>query len=81
MGEELPNPGVTVDFVTDIKDVSKEILSGTENLSVQDAAKKIAENIAAYKKIQKLESYQSLIVKPMFAGNKYYAFVLSLIHI
>lgn len=76
MGEELPNPGVTVDFVTDIKDVSKEILSGTENLSVQDAAKKIAENIAAYKKIQKLESYQSLIVKPMFAGNKYYAFVV-----
>lgn len=76
MGEELPNPGVTVDFVTDIKDVSKEILSGTENLSVQDATKKIAENIAAYKKIQKLESYQSLVVKPMFAGNKYYAFVV-----
>ena len=76
MGEELPNPGVTVDFVTDIKDVSKEILSGTENLSTQDATKKIAENIAAYKKIQKLESYQSLIVKPMFAGNKYYAFVV-----
>lgn len=76
MGEELPNPGVTVDFVTDIKDISKEILSGTENLSVQDATKKIAENIAAYKKIQKLESYQSLVVKPMFAGNKYYAFVV-----
>lgn len=76
MGEELPNPGVTIDFVTDIKDVSKEILSGTENLSTQDATKKIAENIAAYKKIQKLESYQSLVVKPMFAGNKYYAFVV-----
>ncbi len=29
MGEELPNPGVTVDFVTDIKEITQDILGNT----------------------------------------------------
>lgn len=76
MGEELPNPGVTVDFVTDIKEITQDILGNTSSLSGADLAKKINENIDAYKKSQKIESYQSIIVRPMFAGNKYYAFVV-----
>lgn len=74
--EELPNPGVTVDFVTDIKEITPEILGNTTSLSGTDLAKKIAENIENYKKSQKIESYQNIIVKPMFAGNKYYAFTV-----
>lgn len=76
MGEELPNPGVTVDFITDIKDVSAQILPGTENLTGADLTKKINENIEAYKKSQKIENYQSISVKPMYYGNKYYAYVI-----
>ncbi len=71
---KLTNPGMVVDFVTDIKDITKEILGNTSGLSDAEINKKIDENIANYKKSQKLEDYQSIIVKPMFAGNKYYAF-------
>lgn len=76
MGEELPNPGVTADFVVDIKEVSKEILRHTEHLSDDEAQKIINQNIENLKKSFKIEPYQKLVVKPMFAGNKYYAFVI-----
>ncbi|WP_374443293.1 S46 family peptidase [Epilithonimonas sp.] len=76
MNGELPNPGVTVDFIADIKEVTKDILAGTENLSGTDLSKKINENIEAYKKAQKIESYQTISVRPMYYGNKYYAFVI-----
>lgn len=76
MTGELPNPGVTVDFITDIKEVSKDILAGTDNLSGADLSKKINDNIDAYKKGQKIESYQTISVKPMYYGNKYYAYVI-----
>ena len=76
MNGELPNPGVTVDFIADIKEVTKDILAGTENLSGAELSKKINENIEAYKKAQKIESYQTISVKPMYYGNKYYAYVI-----
>ena len=36
MGEELPNPGVTVDFVTDIKEITQDILGNTSSLREQN---------------------------------------------
>lgn len=76
MNGELPNPGVTVDFIADIKEVTKDILAGTENLTGADLTKKINDNIETYKKAQKIESYQTVSVKPMYYGNKYYAYVI-----
>ena len=74
MAEELPNPGVTVDFITDIKEITTQILAGTESLSGPALQSAISKNTEAYKKMQNLTAGQSIIVKPMFAGNKYYAF-------
>ncbi|WP_312077322.1 S46 family peptidase [Chryseobacterium sp.] len=76
METELPNPGVTVDFIVDIKDVSTQILEDTSNLQDAELAKKIANNIEIYKNSQKIENYQSISVKPMYYGNKYYAYVI-----
>jgi len=76
MGTELPNPGVTVDFIVDIKEVTNKILEGTDNLEEPELAKKIASNIEIYKNSQKTESYQSISVKPMYYGNKFYAYVI-----
>lgn len=74
MGEELPNPGVTADFITDIKEVTAQVLKGTEGLvnpqSVIDA------NIEAVKKTFNVDAYKKVVVRPMYAGNKYYAFVI-----
>ncbi|MCD0457333.1 S46 family peptidase [Chryseobacterium sp. LC2016-27] len=76
MSTELPNPGVTVDFIVDIKDVSSQILENTDNLQEPELAKQIAKNIEIYKSSQKIENYQSISVKPMYYGNKFYAYVI-----
>jgi len=73
---ELPNPGVTVDFIVDIKEVTNQILEGTDNLTEPELSKKIANNIEIYKNAQKTESYQSISVKSMYYGNKYYAYTI-----
>ena len=76
MSEELPNPGVTVDFIADIKDVTTEITAGTQGLSGESLEKKINQNIELYKNAQKIENYQKIIVKSMYYGNKYYAYII-----
>lgn len=76
MGTELPNPGVTVDFIVDIKEVTNQILEGTANLSEPELSKKINSNIEAYKASQKIEPYQSVSVKSMYYGNKFYAYTI-----
>lgn len=76
MNGELPNPGVTVDFITDIKEVTKDILSGTENLTGKDLDAKIKQNTDAYIASQKTESYQKISVRSMYYGNKFYAYVI-----
>ncbi|MBW7676561.1 S46 family peptidase [Chryseobacterium chendengshani] len=76
MGTELPNPGVTVDFIVDIKEVTAQILENTDNLQEPELSKKIANNIEIYKNSQKTESYQSISVKSMYYGNKFYAYVI-----
>jgi len=76
MNGELPNPGVTVDFITDIKEVTKEILAGTDGLAGKDLDAKIKQNTDAYIASQKTESYQKISVRSMYYGNKYYAYVI-----
>ena len=71
MGEELPNPGVTVDFIVDIKDVTSQVLNG-QNLT--DA--QIKTNIDAVSKTFKVTPDQKVSIKPMYYGNKYYAYVI-----
>lgn len=72
MGEELPNPGVTVDFVVDIKEVTKEVLGGKTNLTEEE----IKNNLEKVKASFKVEPYQKVVVKPMYYGNKYYAYII-----
>lgn len=72
MSEELPNPSVTADFIVDIKDVTEVVLNGNPNLSEEN----IRENIEKLKLSFKLEPYQKLLVKPMYYGNKYYAYII-----
>ncbi len=71
MGEELPNPGVTVDFIVDIKDVTSQVLNG-QNLT--DA--QIKTNIDAVTKTFSITPDQKVSIKPMYYGNKYYAYII-----
>ncbi|MDO4764079.1 MAG: S46 family peptidase [Flavobacteriaceae bacterium] len=72
MSEELPNPGVTADFVIDIKDVTNQILGGKTELSEEE----INKNIEKVKASFKIEPYQKVVVKSMYYGNKYYAYII-----
>lgn len=74
--EELPNPGVTVDFIVDIQEITPSILTNTDGLSGKALDEKITANTNAYKNSQKLEDYQKIVIKPMYYGNKYYAYVI-----
>lgn len=76
MGEELPNPGVTVDFVLDIKDVTGQILGNTTNLDAKQAEQVIKNNIDVVSKSFKTEPHQKVVIRPMYYGNKYYAYII-----
>lgn len=76
MTGELANPGVTVDFIADIKEVTGEVLAGTQNLEAKSAQAIIDKNTEAVKAGFKLEPWQKVVIKPMYYGNKYYAYVI-----
>ncbi|OWK73782.1 serine protease [Flavobacteriaceae bacterium JJC] len=76
MNGELPNPGVTVDFIADIKEVTGEVLAGTQNLDAKAAQDLINKNLETVKAGFKLESWQKVVIKPMYYGNKYYAYII-----
>lgn len=73
---ELPNPGVTVDFIADIKEVTNEVLAGTQHLDAKAAQELISKNLETVKAGFKLESWQKVAIKPMYYGNKYYAYII-----
>lgn len=73
--EELPNPGLSVSIVRQIFKVTDKVLDATNGLSPKAKLQKIDENISSLKKQFDLKKFQSVDVKPMFAGNEYYAFI------
>lgn len=76
MNGELPNPGVTVDFIADIKEVTGAVLAGTQNLTGKQADELINKNIETVRAGFKLEPWQKVVVKPVYYGNKYYAYII-----
>ncbi len=73
---ELANPGMFVDFITDIREVTPQILGGTETLSTEAAKEVINRNIQTATASLKGNAEVNVIIKPMYDGNKYYAFFI-----
>lgn len=76
MNGELANPGVTVDFIADIKEVTSQVLAGTQNLDDKASQAAINANIEKVKAGFKLEDWQKVVIKPVYYGNKYYAYII-----
>lgn len=76
MNGELANPGVTVDFIADIKEVTGQVLAGTQNLDDKASQAAINANIEKVKAGFKLEDWQKVVIKPVYYGNKYYAYII-----
>ena len=73
---EIKNPGLSVSFIINIEDFTNQVLSGvSKEISEKERQALIEKNIAQIKKEYKKETYQDIIVRSFFDGNKYYLFV------
>jgi len=74
--QELQNQGLFVSFIISIDEVTNTILKDVNNnLSEKERQSVIDKNIAQLKKDYKKETYQDIIIRPFFEGNKYFLFV------
>jgi hypothetical protein len=74
--EELSNPGLSVTFLVEMREVTDLVLEGVENAKNEDDRQKmITEKIKQIIKDEpKIEGNQ-VIIKPFFSGNQYILFV------
>jgi hypothetical protein len=76
LNEEFPNTGLFVTFIVRIEDVTNKALAGvTANMTEPERQSTIDKNLNAFKPTVKKESYQDILVRPFYEGNKYYLFV------
>ncbi len=75
-GQELPNRGLTATFIVRIEDVTDQILKETAGISDEkERQSRIDKNLAELRKNYKKESYEDILVRAFFEGNKYFLFV------
>ncbi len=74
--QELKNPSLFATFIIKIDDITATVLNGvSSSLSEKERQSAIDKNIAALRTSYKKESYQDLLIRPFFEGNKYFLFV------
>ncbi len=74
--QELQNQGLFVTFIVRIEEITKEIMNNvTPSMSEKERQSQVDKNIAQLKKDYKKESFEDVLVKSFFDGNKYFLFV------
>lgn len=75
-GQELRNEGLFATFIIRIDDVTSAVLKDiNSNMSERERQSAIDKNIAALRPTVQKESYQDILIRSFFEGNKYYLFV------
>ena len=75
-GEELPNPGMKVSFLSRMEDVTGAVLKGVkEDMAPAQRKEKIAANIEAVCRKAVKGTHYRAAVEPFFYGNQYFLFV------
>ncbi len=74
--EELPNPGLTATFIIRIDDITDAVLNGIpEGIPENERQSLVDQHIRKARDAAARESWQEVMVRPFFEGNKYYLFV------
>ncbi|MBN1650176.1 MAG: S46 family peptidase [Bacteroidales bacterium] len=74
--EELPNPGLSVTFLVQMREVSDAVLEGTsDTMKEADRQKIIDDNMKKLIDEEPKEEGNQVIIKPFFSGNRYILFV------
>lgn len=75
-GEELANPGLSVQFLVKMEEVTALVVKGiSDEMSDDTIKKKVSANIELVKKTYQGKSGYLVDVKPLFYGNQYFAYV------
>lgn len=75
-GQELTNPSLFATFIIRIDEVTSDVLKGVTATSTEIERQRIIDkNIAALKTTIKKESYQDVLIRAFFEGNKYFCFI------
>lgn len=76
LGEELPNPGLSVTFLVRMEDVTGQVLKGiAANMSEADREAAIETNSKALVKDAIKGTHYGASVRPFYEGNQFYLFV------
>ncbi|GAA4835082.1 S46 family peptidase [Algivirga pacifica] len=76
-GEELPNNNMKVSFIVEIKDVTKEVLTGvTDAMTEEERQQLIKENTEKLQGTAVEGTHYEASIKPFFYGNAYYMFIM-----
>lgn len=74
--EELPNPGLYVEFIVRIEEVTDSVLAGVDyTLSEKEKQSIITKNGNALQKTTTKEAWQQTKIKSFFQGNQFFLFV------
>lgn len=74
-GEELVNPGLTATFLVEMREVTEEILKGTdEQLDEKKRDELVKDNIKKLKEANAMDNGIEVVIKPFFSGNRYFMF-------
>lgn len=74
--EELPNPGLFIEFIVRIEDVTTQVLNGvTEDMTEKEKQSAISKNSNAMEAEVKKEAWQDTKIKSFYKGNQYFLFV------
>lgn len=76
LGEELPNPGLTVSFLIYMDDVTEKVLAGVQN-DMTEAQRNavIEENVKKITDEATKDTHYEATVKPFYNGNQFFLFV------
>lgn len=73
--EELVNPGLTVTFLVEMREVTEEVLKGIdEQLNEKKRDEQVKDNIKKLKEANAMDNGIDVVIKPFFSGNRYFMF-------
>lgn len=74
--EELPNPGLFIEFIVRIEDVTEQVLNGvTESMTEKERQSAVSKNSNNIEAGVKKETWQDTKIKSFYKGNQYFLFV------
>ncbi|NOR86002.1 MAG: serine protease [Bacteroidales bacterium] len=73
--EELSNPGLSVTFLVEMREVTEDILKGiNDDMSEEERSELVKENLKLLKEANSMDNGIDVSIKPFFSGNRYFMF-------